>query len=190
MATSKQTKGTKVGKFSREEEMLLFSFPNSDTSMKDTVGFAVNSALAALTQLYFFYAIKRVNLQEGWALCTITVLVAIVLLTWAAMNLKRLLKTRILQKRKPNSGRDGNKKTSVDKKMTQKEKDERALYRRGEGAEGESTWLAIAFTNTFFISASLIISYAFLRSSHPLLQCIVTMCSAAGFVAFCSTSKK
>ncbi|CAJ0959236.1 unnamed protein product, partial [Mesorhabditis belari] len=175
-------------KFSKEEEILLNSF-SADVSAQGSALFLVNSFVTAVAPVYLFYGVHQLEVSDGWIVWTVAVLAATYLLTWASKNQKHQLKHKLVQKRTQAVEREINKKYADDKKISRKEKEERALFRRNEVADSESTWLSIFFNNVLFISLLLVLSFFFFANFNPLFNSFFSIVGAAGVVAFISTSK-
>ncbi|CAJ0961155.1 unnamed protein product, partial [Mesorhabditis belari] len=177
-----------ANKFSKEEEILLNSF-SPELSKKGSALFVVNSLVSSLAPIFLFYGVHQLEVDEAWMVWTATVLISTYLLTMAAKNEKHKLKHKLVQKRTQAIEREINKKYADDKKMTRKEKDERALFRRNEVADNESTWLSIFYNNMMFFGIFIILAFFFFANVSPLINSVVSIISAAGFVAFISTAK-
>ncbi|KIH63043.1 Translocon-associated protein, gamma subunit [Ancylostoma duodenale] len=85
--------------------------------------------------------------------------------------------------------REINQKYANDKKMSTKEKEERALFRKNEVADSEATYLSIFFTNVLFLSIMLFLAFFLLANLTPIFNSLLSVIGAAGLVAFLSTAK-
>ncbi|CAD6190805.1 unnamed protein product [Caenorhabditis auriculariae] len=177
-----------MGKLTKEEEVLLSSYSPS-TSGKSTLFFYANALIISVAPIYLFYGVHQMEISDSWIVWVISALASTYLLTLASKNQKHLLKHQIITKRGPAVDREINAKYANDKKMSNKEKEERALFRKNEVADAESTYLSIFYTNTLFLSVMLILAFFLLANVAPVFNLLLSIVGSAGLVAFLSTAK-
>ncbi|KAK6057714.1 Translocon-associated protein, gamma subunit [Cooperia oncophora] len=99
------------------------------------------------------------------------------------------LSIMIVMKRGSAVDREISQKYANDKKMSTKEKEERALFRKNEVADSEATYLSIFFTNVLFLSIMLFLAFFLLANLTPIFNSLLSVIGSAGLVAFLSTAK-
>ncbi|KAK6747499.1 hypothetical protein RB195_000605 [Necator americanus] len=178
----------KMGKFTREEEVLLSSYSPANSARSNAL-FYLNAVVISLAPLYLFYGVHQMEVAESWIVWIISAVASAYFLSMACKNQKRLLKHQIVMKRGSAVDREINQKYANDKKMSTKEKEERALFRKNEVADSEATYLSIFFTNVLFLSIMLFLAFFLLANLTPIFNSLLSIIGAAGLVAFLSTAK-
>ncbi|CAL2042319.1 CBN-TRAP-3 protein [Caenorhabditis brenneri] len=177
-----------MGKLTKEEEVLLSSY-SASSSTKGTFFFYVNALILSVAPLYLFYGVHQMEVSDSLIVWTVSAVATAYLLALACKNQKRLLKHQIVMKRGPAVDREINAKYANDKKMTIKEKEERALFRKNEVADTESTYLSIFYTNTLYLSVMLGSAFFLLANLAPVFNLLLSTAGSAALVAFLSTAK-
>ena len=177
-----------MGKFTKEEEVLLSSYSPAN-SAKSAALFYINAVVLSVAPLYLFYGVHQMEVADSWIVWSISALISSYLLSFACKNQKRLLKHQIVMKRGPAVDREINQKYANDKKMSTKEKEERALFRKNEVADAEATYLSIFFTNVLFLTFLLFFAFFLLVNLAPVFNSLISIVGASGLVAFLSTAK-
>ncbi|WKY05853.1 hypothetical protein Q1695_006231 [Nippostrongylus brasiliensis] len=177
-----------MGKFTREEEVLLSSYSPANSARSSAL-FYLNAVVVSLAPLYLFYGVHQMEVSESWIVWIISAVASIYFLSMACKNQKRLLKHQIVMKRGSAVDREINQKYANDKKMSTKEKEERALFRKNEVADSEATYLSIFFTNVLFLSIMLFLAFFLLANLTPIFNSLLSIIGSAGLVAFLSTAK-
>ncbi|CAI4227115.1 unnamed protein product [Auanema sp. JU1783] len=177
-----------MGKFTKEEEVLLASYSSGNTAKSNAL-FYINAAVISVAPIYLFYGVHQMEISDSWIVWIISAVASVYLLTMACKNQKRLLKDSIMTKRSVAVDREINQRYGNDKKMSTKEKEERALYRKNEVADSEATYLSIFFTNVLFLAILLFLAFFLLANLAPLFNSLFSIVGAAGLVAFLSTAK-
>lgn len=129
--------------------------------------------MAFLPSLVFFVVVSAIS----------TYLMAL-----AYRNTKFTLKHKIANKREDAVNREVTE-LLADKKMSRKEKDERALWKKNEVADYEATTFSVFYNNALFLAIVLFVSFYLLRSFSPIFNYIFSVTSAAGLLALLSTDK-
>ncbi|CAO4375744.1 unnamed protein product [Caenorhabditis nigoni] len=168
--------------------MLLSSY-SASSSTKGTLFFYVNALILSLAPLYLFYGVHQMEVADSLVVWTLSAAGTAYLLVMACKNQKKLLKHQIVMKRGPAVDREINTKFASDKKMTIKEKEERALFRKNEVADTESTYLSVFYTNTLFLTIMLISAFFLLANLAPVFNLLISTIGSAALVAFLSTAK-
>ncbi|CAI2349872.1 unnamed protein product [Caenorhabditis sp. 36 PRJEB53466] len=177
-----------MGKLTKEEEVLLSSY-SASSSTKGTLFFYANALIISLAPIYLFYGVHQMEVADSWIVWALSSISTAYLLAMACKNQKRLLKHQIVMKRGPAVDREINGKYANDKKMTIKEKEERALFRKNEVADTESTYLSIFYTNTLFLTIMLVSAFFLLANVAPIFNLLISTSGSAALVAFLSTAK-
>ncbi|KAF1759614.1 hypothetical protein GCK72_016081 [Caenorhabditis remanei] len=177
-----------MGKLTKEEETLLSSY-SATSSTKGTIFFYFNALLISLAPLYLFYGVHQMEVYDSLAVFVLSAGGTAYLLQYACKNQKRLLKHQIVMKRGPAVEREINERFGNDKKLTIKDRENRALIRKNEVADSESTYLSIFYTNTLFLTIMLISAFFLLANLAPVFNLLISTIGSAGLVAFLSTAK-
>ncbi|CAI5448939.1 unnamed protein product [Caenorhabditis angaria] len=177
-----------MAKLTKEEEVLLSSYSPA-SSTKGNLFFYVNALIISLAPIYLFYGVHQMEIADSWIVWALSSLSTAYLLAYSCKNQKRLLKHQIVMKRGPAVDREINAKYANDKKMSIKEKEERALFRKNEVADSESTYLSIFYTNTLFLTIMLIFAFFLLANVAPIFNLLLSTSGSAALVAFLSTAK-
>lgn len=106
----------------------------------------------------------------------------------AYKNTKFTLKHKIANKREDAVTREVTE-LLADKKMSRKEKDERALWKKNEVADYEATTFSVFYNNALFLAIVLFVSFYLLRTFTPIFNYIFSVSFAAGLLALLSTGK-
>ncbi|EPB76385.1 Translocon-associated protein, gamma subunit [Ancylostoma ceylanicum] len=115
-----------MGKFTREEEVLLSSYSPSNSARSNAL-FYLNAVVISLAPLYLFYGVHQMEVAESWIVWIISAVASAYFLSMACKNQKRLLKHQIVMKRGSAVDREINQKYANDKKMSTKEKEVRPI---------------------------------------------------------------
>ncbi|CAB3409869.1 unnamed protein product [Caenorhabditis bovis] len=177
-----------MGKFTKEEEVLLSSYSPS-SSTKGNVLFYFNALIIAVAPIYLFYGVHQMEISDSWIVWAISAISTTYLLSLSCKNQKRLLKDKISTKRGQAVEREISAKYASDKKMSIKEKEERALFRKNEVADSESTYLSIFYTNTLFLTIMLVSGFFLFANVAPVFNLLLSTSGSAALVAFLSTAK-
>jgi len=169
---------------------LSFEDFSRNVSTKSSALFYGNSAVISVIPLFLFWRIHQMEPKDAWFIWAIAALGAAYLLAFAYKNVKFVLKHKIAQKREEAITREMTRKLADDKKMSKKERDERILWKKNEVADYEATTFAIFYNNALFLVIMLVLSFYILISTHPSINCLVSMLGASGLVALFSTGTK
>ncbi|XP_014670708.1 PREDICTED: translocon-associated protein subunit gamma-like [Priapulus caudatus] len=176
-------------KLTKQEELLLQDFSRNVTT-KSSALFYGNALIVSAIPLWLFWRIHQMDpYQSGlvWAAMTI---VSTYLVAFAYKNTKFVLKHKVAQRREDGVNREVLKSLADDKKMSRKEKDERALWKKNEVADYEATTFSIFYNNAFYLLLVLIASFYILRTMSPTVNYILSIGIASGILALFSTGTR
>ena len=94
---------------------------------------------------------------------------------------------RVAQKREDAVSKEVTRKLSEadNKKMSQKEKDERILWKKNEVADYEATTFSIFYNNTLFLVLVIVASFFILKNFNPTVNYILSISASSGLIPFC-----
>lgn len=162
---------------------------SSTPSTKGKFFFFINALIMAGAPLYLFYGVHQMEIYDSAVVFALSAVLTTYLILTALKNQKKLLKHQIVMKRGPAVDREINAKYANDKKMTIKEREERALFRKNEVADTESTFLAVFYTNVLFLTVMLACAFFLLANLAPVFNLLLSTVGSAALVAFLSTAK-
>ncbi|CCD67380.1 Translocon-associated protein subunit gamma [Caenorhabditis elegans] len=177
-----------MGKLTKEEELLLSSY-SATSSTKGNLFFYLNALIISIAPLYLFYGVHQMEIQDSLVVWGLSAVGTAYLLSLACKNQKCLLKHQIVMKRGSAVEREISGQYAADKKMTVKEKEERALFRKNEVADTESTYLSVFYTNSLYLTIMLVSAFFLLANVAPVFNLLISTIGSAGLVAFLSTAK-
>ncbi|KAK7601644.1 hypothetical protein V9T40_009085 [Parthenolecanium corni] len=182
---SKDRKDKDLG-FTKEEEILLQDF-SRNVSTKSSALFYGNAFIVSVIPLWLYWRIHMVDVYSTLIWFILGTAASTYLVAFAYKNTKFILKHKIAIKREEAVAREVNRKLADDKKMSKKEKDERALWKKNEVADYEATTFSIFYNNALFLTIMMLFSFYLLRSFTPTANYLFSIGSACGLAALLST---
>jgi len=181
------SKVTSKFQLTREEELLIQDY-SRNSSIKTSALFYGNAAIVASVPIWLFWRIHQLEPVDFYIYFILATLVAAYLMSFSYKNVKFVLKHKIAQKRESAI----NKEIASEKndKKNKKDLEDRALWKRNEVAEFESTTFSIFYNNSLFFLILLLASFLIFKNFSPLFNYLLSIGAAAGFVALFSTSTK
>jgi translocon-associated protein subunit gamma len=117
-----------------------------------------------------FWRIHQMEPTEYYIYFIIGVLISTYLIARSYINVKHLLKFKVLQKREHAVSLEVNAKLQeTDKKLSKQDKDERIEWTRNQVADYESTTFSIFYNNSLFLFILLIASFLIFKNLTPQL---------------------
>lgn len=175
--------------FTKEEELLLQDF-SRNVSTKSSALFYGNALIVSAVPIWLFWRIHMIDIFSSLLLFVLVTGASTYLLAMAYKNTKFTLKHKIAIKREEAITREVTKKLNDDKKMNNKEKDERILWKRNEVADFEATTFAIFYNNALYLTIIIFASFYLLHSFTPAINYAVSIGTTAGLLALLSTGSQ
>ncbi|EPQ13306.1 Translocon-associated protein subunit gamma [Myotis brandtii] len=111
---------------------------------------------------------------------------------FAYKNVKSVLKHKVAQKRKDAVSKEVTRKLSEadNRKMSQKEKEERIMWKKKEVADYEATTFSIFYNSTLFMVLVIVASFFILENFNPIVNYILSISASSGLIDLLSTGSK
>ncbi|XP_022901298.1 translocon-associated protein subunit gamma [Onthophagus taurus] len=175
--------------FTKEEELLLQDF-SRNVSTKSSALFYGNAFIVSAVPIWLFWRIHMIDIFTSLILFCVVTAISMYLLAMAYRNTKYILKHKIAVKREDAVTREMTKKLSEDKKMSNKEKNERILWKKNEVADFEATTFSIFYNNALYLAIVIFASFYLFRSLSPAVNYTVSIGAASGLLALFSTGSQ
>ncbi|XP_034880209.1 translocon-associated protein subunit gamma-like [Mirounga leonina] len=138
------------------------------------------------------WRIWHMDLIQSAVLYSVMILVSTYLVAFAYKSVKFVLKHEVAQKRKDAVSKEGTQKLSeADKrKMSQKKKDERILWKKNKAVSYKATTFSILYNNILFLILVIVASFFILMNFNPTVDYILSITVSSGLIAPLSTGSK
>merc|ERR1712212_175791 len=187
----KMAKGGKGQKaFTADEEKLLANFSRK-TSGKGTLVFWIHALYVVAIPIWIQARIHQYAVSDNLIYLIIGTIAQAAALKYAYTNVKFVSKEKIATLRSEAIANEVTQKIakSEGKNVSRQELDDRILHRKNEVADNESLHYSIFYNNTIYLVMYLLFSIMFFKNSTPLMNYMVSIVMASGFVAGISNTK-
>ena len=182
------SKTTSKSQLTKEEELLIQDY-SRNVSIKSSALFYGNAAIVAAVPIWLYWRIHQMEPVDFYPYFLLATVLAAYLISFSYKNVKFVLKHKVAQKRENAIQREIANDKSSDKK-NKKELEDRALWKKNEVAEFESTTYSIFYNNSLFLLILLVTSFLVFKNFQPQFNYLLSMGLSAGLVALFSTSTK
>uniref|UniRef100_A0A2K6JZB9 Translocon-associated protein subunit gamma n=1 Tax=Rhinopithecus bieti TaxID=61621 RepID=A0A2K6JZB9_RHIBE len=163
-----------------KEDLLLQDF-SGNLSAQSFVIFFRNAFVVSAIPIQLYWRIWHMDLIQSAVFYSVMILESTYLVAFAYKNVKFVLKHKVAQKREDAVIR---KLSEADnRKMSQKEKNVRILWKKNEVADSEATTFSIFYNNTLFLVLVIV-------NFNPTMNYILSISASSGLNALLSTGSK
>ncbi|CAH1709592.1 unnamed protein product [Aphis gossypii] len=148
--------------FTKEEEQLLSDFSRNVTT-KSLALFYGSAFMVSALPIWLYWRIHMIEMMPALVWFILVTLGSTYLISFAYKNTKFILKHKIAIKREEAVTREIARKYADDKKISKKEKDEKALFQKNDVADYEATAFSIFYNNALFLVIVVLLSFYLLK---------------------------
>ncbi|CAI6348236.1 unnamed protein product [Macrosiphum euphorbiae] len=172
--------------FTKEEEQLLSDF-SRNVSTKSSALFYGSAFMVSALPIWLYWRIHMIEMMPALVWFILVTLGSTYLISFAYKNTKFILKHKIAIKREEAVTREITRKYADDKKISKKEKDEKALFQKNDVADYEATAFSIFYNNALFLVIVVLLSFYLLKGFSTTANYIFSVGIASGLIALFST---